>query len=274
MLQRLRKQKNAIDDLTMQPTAIKSMQSIATTFVVMSVFSCIVPRTLAQEFVLDDNQFDQWVFNGMGGSPDASTETSLMIEAIDRACHLNKAQQEQLRLAGVGDFARFKQQVDDVRHKYAGKTYDQNEIGNIYQKIQPLTARCQAGLLGEGSLFSKVLRHTLTPEQLEEYEATDAERRKARHAAKIKLFVALFERSCPLKSTQRDALVDLLLAETKPAKRASEYDWYVVLVQTAKIPDDKFKAFLDEAQMRQLKKSTQQARGYEQMLKRQGILDK
>jgi len=250
------------------------MRSIATTIVVMSVFSCIASRARSQEFVLDDNQFDQWVFNGIGGSPDANTETTLMIEAIDRACHLSKAQQDILRLAGVGDFARFKQQVDEVRQKYAGKTYDQNEIGNIYQKLQPLTARCQAGLLGDASLFSKVLRHTLTPEQLEEYEATTVERRKARHAAKVRLFVAILERSCPLKSTQRDALVDLLLAETRPAKRASEYDWYVVLVQAAKIPDDKFKAFLDEAQVQQLKKSTQQARGYEQMLKQQGILDK
>ena len=72
-------------------------------------------------------------------------------------------------------------------------------------------------MLGPTSLFAKVVHRVLTPEQQEEYEAAEAERRKTRHAAKVRLFVALLEQSCPLKSSQRDALVDLLLKETRPA---------------------------------------------------------
>ena len=107
------------------------------------------------------------------------------------------------------------------------------------------------------------MHQSLTPEQREEYEAAEAERRKSRHAAKVRLFVAILEQSCPLKSTQRDAMVELLLKETRPALRSSEYDWYVVIVQAAKIPDSKLKPILDQAQLTYVKKITGQARGME-----------
>jgi hypothetical protein len=236
---------------------------------------CAVTSADAQpgnRFVLDDNQFNSWVFNNNGGSYDPDSELTLAIESIDRTCHLNSDQMQKLRLAGRGDYARFKQQLDEVRAQYVGKSYDQNDIGDVYQKIQPLTARYQTGLLGNSSLFSKVIHRALSPEQIEEYEAAQADRNKTRHAAKVRLFVALFERTCPLTATQRDALVDVLLANTRPPKRSSEYDWYVVLVQAAKIPDARLTAFLDDAQMKVFKQSMQQARGLEMHLKQQGVL--
>ena len=129
-------------------------------------------------------------------------------------------------------------------------------------------------MLGPNSLFAKVVHRVLTPEQREEYEAAEAERRKTRHAAKVRLFVAILEQSCPLKSSQRDALVDLLLKETQPALRSSEYDWYVVIVQAAKIPDSKLKPILDKAQMTFVKKITGQARGMEAHAQTNGSVTK
>ena len=123
--------------------------------------------------------------------------------AVNRTCHLTDPQQDKLRLAGRGDFARFDQRLDELRDQYVGKTYDQNEIGKVYQAIQPLNAAYQAGLLGPTSLFAKVVRGTLMPEQLEEYEAEQSERLRARHAANVRLFVAMFERRCPLMEEQR-----------------------------------------------------------------------
>jgi hypothetical protein len=234
---------------------------------------CIAVVVRGQDqFVLTDEQFQQWVFNGNRQTIDEDSELSLSVDAVDRTCHLNDAQKEKLRLAASGDFARFKLQIDELRKQYVGKSYDQNDIGDIYGKIQPLTARYQAGLLGESSLFAKVLHRTLTPEQRKEFEAGQRERLKARHAAKVRLFVAIFEQSCPLKATQRDSLVELLLKETRPAKRSSEYDWYVVIIQAGKIPDEKLKSILDARQMEILKKSTRQAQGMELQLKRSGVL--
>jgi hypothetical protein len=235
---------------------------------------CADPVRAQNKFVMDDNQFNGWLYQGTGQKPEEESEITLMIEAIDRSCHLTAMQKEKLRLAGHGDYARFEQKVTDLRDECVGKTYEQNQINELYQKFQPLTAQYQAGMLGPTSLFAKVLHQALTPEQREEYEAAEAERRKARHAAKVRLFVALLEQSCPMKSNQRDAMVDLLLKETRPALRSSEYDWYVLIVQAAKVPDSKWKPILDQAQLAFVKKITLQARGMEPTLKQMGVLPK
>jgi hypothetical protein len=247
---------------------------------IVAAFACCAiiagaPSLRAQnQFRLEENQFNSWLYNnGRGnGKLDQDSEVTLNVDAVDRACHLNDAQKEKLRLAASGDYARFLQQVEQLHDELVGKSYDQNEIGKVYEKIQPLSARYQAGMLGDASLFAKVLHSTLTPEQTEEYAAADLERRQARHEAKCKLFVAVFEQSCPLTAKQRDALLQLLLKETRPAKRQSEYDWYVVAFQVSQISEKKLNTILDASQMKVLKTSTRQARGLEAHLKRTGVL--
>jgi hypothetical protein len=232
------------------------------------------PAHAQNKFVMGDDQFNQWLYQGNGQAADEDSEITLMVESVDRSCHLNEEQKNKLRLAGHGDYARFSQKVDDLRSECVGKSYDQNTMNELYQKFEPLQTQYQAGMLGSTSLFAKVLQRALTPEQREEYEAAEAERRKTRLQAKVRLFVAILEQSCPLKSSQRNALVDVLLKETQPALRSSEYDWYVVVVQAGKIPDDKLKPTLDKAQLMYFKKITQQARGMEAQLKQAGVLPK
>src|SRR5436305_7281091 len=69
-------------------------------------------------WVMDENQFNQWIFNGNGGSIDEDSEITLMVEAIDRSCHLTVAQKEKIQLGGHGDYARFKEQIDDLRAEF------------------------------------------------------------------------------------------------------------------------------------------------------------
>src|SRR3954447_5639572 len=257
-------------------SAINKLNKTAlTALAVLLVLSVLLRAVTAQNrWVMDENQFNQWIYQENGGGVDEDSEITLMVEAIDRACHLTAAQKEKLQLGAHGDYARFKEEVDELRAEFVGKTYDQNDMNKMWQKISPVQQKYQAGLLGEKSLFSKVLQSTLSPEQHEEYEASDAERRKAKHAAKVRLFVAMLDQSCPMKASQRDALVDLLLKQTKPALRKSEYDWYVVVVQVAKLPDKKLTAILDEAQLKYVKKVTARGRGMEAHLKRVGVLPK
>ena len=98
------------------------------------VARCVRCRVLADpahaqnKFVMDDNQFNGWLFQGTGQVPDEESEVTLMVEAIDRSCHLTAEQKDKLRLAGHGDYARFDQKVNDLRSECVGKTYDQNEI--------------------------------------------------------------------------------------------------------------------------------------------------
>ena len=107
------------------------------------------------KFVMDDNQFNGWLFQGTGQAPDEDSEVTLMVEAMDRSCHLNAEQKEKLRLAGHGDYARFDQKVNDLRSECVGKTYDQKEMQELYQKFQPLQEQYQAGMLGSDLLVCK-----------------------------------------------------------------------------------------------------------------------
>jgi hypothetical protein len=223
-------------------------------------------------FQLSNETFNQWVYGNPRTSIDADSEIEVAVDAVERTCQLTESQREKLRLAGRGDLARFNQRVDALRAKYAGKMHDQNDIGRIHQEIQPLNATYQAGLLGPSSLFSKVLRGLLTPDQLTRYAAEQVARTRARHEAKVRLYVAALERRCALDDAQRTALVALLIAETQPPKRSSQFDQYVVLVQAARISEEQYRGILDAEQYRVMTKTFEQARGLEQHLKQQGVL--
>jgi len=255
--------------------ALYIVRRVATAVVAIAVLLGAVCAADAQnDFVLNDSQFDSWVFQNRNQAHelDADSQISLAVEAVDRTCHLSEAQLDKLRLAGRGDFARFDRQVDELRAELVGRSYDQQKIGEVYQKIQPLATTYQSGLLGPSSLFAKVIHTTLTPGQWVEYDAAEKERLQAGHVAKVRLYVAILERRCPLTDEQRTALVELLVSETGPPLRSSEFDMYVVPAQAAKIAREKFTAILDKAQCHVLDKSLEQARGLEQHLKRQGVL--
>jgi hypothetical protein len=240
--------------------------------VAVVVASCAL-NAAAQDFELNEQTFNQWLYSASQGTFDADSELALTIEAVDRVCALSDDQKDKLKLAGRGDFARFEQRVDDLRAQYVGKTYSQDEIGEIYQKIQPLGEIYQAGLLGNSSLFSKVLERTLSTEQAEKFDRIEAERRQARYKAKVGLFVAALQRSCALTDKQRRELVDMLVEQTKPPKRFGQYDWYVILYQSAKLPDERYEHIVDEAQLKALKQTLQQGAGMEQWLKQQKLID-
>jgi hypothetical protein len=252
---------------------LKSARRCAFFLLTIAAVACCTPSARAQEFELNDQTFNQWLFSASQGQFDPTSELTLNLEAVDRVCGLSEEQKAKLRIAGQGDYARFGRQVDELRAEFVGKTYNQNEIGNIYQKIQPLGQVYQAGLLGDSSLFSKVLANTLTLEQAANFDRIAEERQRARYSAKVRMFVVTVERTCPLTDKQRTALVELLLAETEPPKRFGQYDWYVIMYHASKVPDQKFETILDEAQMRQFKQTLRQGAAMEHFLRQQKFID-
>src|SRR3954451_5772342 len=95
----------------------------------LAVWSLALPTDYAcaqNKFVMDENNFNAWLYQGNRQAPDQESETTLMVEAIDRSCHLTAEQKEKLRLGGQGDYARFEQKVNDLRSECIGKSYDQN----------------------------------------------------------------------------------------------------------------------------------------------------
>jgi len=229
-----------------------------------------------QDFTLTEQQFNQWLTGGMFGtmSPQQliGSQLDVQIHRLEEACRLTPEQKEKIRLAGLGDAARFEDRVSQLRKKMVDKSYDQNEVNEIFQEIQPLQQEYQAGLLGEGSLFRKVLDRTLDDGQKVEYEAMQAERRAARYAARVRLYVATLERSAPMTAKQRQALLDLLLETTRPPQRFGENDMYYVMFQASQAPEEKLADIFDAAQLRVLRPALKQGSGYASFLRQQGFV--
>ena len=253
------------------PLQIRNTDRLAALAVVCAVLLCASASPAQDQFDLNEQQFNQWLY-GNSKPLHVASELSAEIEGVDRVCSLSPEQKEKLKLAGRGDEVRFSERVDELRARLVGKSYEQNEINEIYQQIQPLAQEYRAGVLGKSSLFYKVLNGTLEPPQQEVFQRFQAERRAARHAARIRLYIAQLERGCPLTHEQRTALREILLQETRPASQASEYDAYVLMFQVSKIPEERFAELLDGFQLRVLKLQFQQGQGMEQFLKQQGLL--
>lgn len=227
-------------------------------------------------FILNDNQFDQWVFGSSpgagGGRNRLDALLSLQVEDAARVCRLTEVQKKKLRLAGSGDIKRFFEKVDEKRKKFEKVKTDQNKIGEIYQELSPLRSLIQSGLFDEGSFFSKTLRTILTDDEVEAYEERLQRRNSFRYRAKIELVVAQLDQSVGFRSEQRKKLIDLILTETDAPERYGQYDYYLVLYQAARIPADKLRPLFDDRQWALLQRLLNQGRGMDQFLRAQGLL--
>jgi hypothetical protein len=225
----------------------------------------------AQDFQMTEQQFNSWLTNGNSSPEDqARTQAQTEIKAIQRVCGLADQQRLKLELAMQGDVDRFETSIAELREEMVGNTYDQDEINDVYQRIQPYAQRCQQGLLGEDSLFHKCLATTLDADQFKKYDEAQFRRRCANYEAKIKMYVALLDRAAPMTQKQRKLLVDRMLADTYPPKRSGQQDLYYVMAQASKLPLDEFAKEFDEAQLKVLRVAFMQGRGYDQFLKQQG----
>jgi hypothetical protein len=226
-------------------------------------------------FEIHVSNFDRWIFgaqNAQQGTQRVKSELSLNVEAVHRTCGLTEAQMAKLELAGQGDVKRFLSEVQTLRERFMKVRRNRNAFGKIWEDIRPLQAKFNAGLFGESSFFNKVLRRTLNDEQSSKYEEAMWQRKQARYLAKLKLVVAIMERNMPLRAEQREQFIDVLRQETKPPMAFGQYDYYVVLFQVAKVPEEKLKPIFDEPQWKVLKLFTTQAQGMEPWLKQQKLL--
>ncbi len=236
------------------------------------------PAAVQGEFNIDESNFDQWIFQGNGnavnGKERMKTRLNLQLAEIDRLCGLTTDQKEKLQLAARGDTKRFFDEVEVVRQKFLAVRQDQNAFGQIWQDIQPLQRRVSIGLHGETSLFHKALRRTLNPDQMDRYQNLLDERRRYRYRASIEVALASIEHSVPLKHSQHEAIVKLLLDETPTPTIFGQYDQYLILHHLSKLGEERVKPLLDERQWKLMSTNFEQVRGIEQMLIQQGILPK
>lgn len=231
-----------------------------------------------QQFVVADETFDQWVFGQRGNAALGKTrlESALLvqIENIDRLCTLTEEQRQKLRLAGRGDIKRLFDRVEQLRKKFQLVKTDQNKINEFFQEVQPFQAALKRGPFGDGSIFSKTLKSTLTPEQAAQTDLAHRDRRMFEYKARVELVVNLLDENLALRAAERRRLVELLVAETRPPKAFGnhQYDYYVIMYQAARLPPAKIQSILDEPQYKAMQKVFDQMRGIEPFLRTNGIL--
>jgi len=227
-------------------------------------------------FILTPETFDQWVFSNGGNSAQAfsqiDTQVKLRIEAVDRVCSLLPPQTLKLHLAADRDIKKFRDQYDQLKVKYQNTKQNPNNVQSIYSAIAPLQQQWNAGIIGDSSMLAKVIENTLTADQWAAYQKEQAERKNYHYRAKIKLALATLESSVPITVEQREQLAKLLIAETKPPKKFSQFDVQVVLLQAANLPEAKLKNIFDDGQMKSLNQIFQQVKGMEPVLKQQEVL--
>src|SRR5262249_6864703 len=84
--------------------------------------------------------------------------------------------------------------------------------------------------------------------------------------------VEVLQRGILIRDAQRRELITLLTSETRPSRRPSPHEPFVLLLQLDRLPESKLKGLFDEDQWRVVSQELAHCRKLEPMLKRAGLM--
>jgi hypothetical protein len=198
------------------------------------------------------------------------------IDQIDRVCKLSPEQRSKLNVAGRGDMRRFFAQIDALKAKWADVAIEVDvqalHARLIEQVADSNVVKTETDCFGDGSLYSKVLKSTLTPEQMAVRENTAKDAAIALHRTTVRWAIGSMEPWLHLSSEQREKLEVLLFARTKPPRKFGSYDYYGLMFQASKLPEKDFKSIFSGRQWEKVEKQLAEARRLEKTLRDGGFL--
>jgi hypothetical protein len=217
---------------------------------------------------LGDN-IEQWIFGGQGAA-DArrKIESALTrdISRFDQRYGLTPAQKKKLELAGRHDIKRFFDRVEEAKAEYRRVKGDWNQVGDRVFELQRMHNQPHTELFGEASMLAKTLKKNLTPTQVAWHE-------KSVYRLRVEWMAGLLDKRLGLNADQHRRLVTLLVEETPPLKRYGSFDYDAIMFQMSRLPREKLRSALDEAQCRELALRFDQARRMESILVSEGYLE-
>lgn len=237
----------------------------------------------------DDGQFYYILFGYPYTSQEKArthieTKLKMQLDELNRVCGLSDIQIQKLKLAASLDVTRYFDEVEVTR-----KTMQQREIlaiarGDNLRETWPLRIK-RLCLFGETSFFSKTVRKTLNQDQLAKYDSVVNERRQFRYRASIKVALTRLELCtsrppgfAPLRATQREAIVQLILENTQPPLAFGDdvcmgsIPEYAVMYYLSKLPESKLKPLMEERQWEQMQGTIKKAQIWIQDLIESGLL--
>lgn len=114
------------------------------------------------------------------GTSDGPTRTRLQhlleqrLFVVDSVCELSPQQKRKLRLAGEHDIGRVFDRIEELRsevQRSGPARHAKFQAAGWQSRAAELRSAMSMGASAEGSLFTKILKNTLTPDQSARYEA-------------------------------------------------------------------------------------------------------
>ena len=222
-----------------------------------------------------------WLFNlmvlqhGDAATTRRKLESQLTsrIAQIDRDCKLSDDQKKKLVVAGQGDVKRAFARLDELKEKFeatAANAVERRQFLHEVARFRP--ASTTLDFFGDESLFAKVLKNTLSPEQLAVREKSIRDAAKARHQLAIHWAARSLEIWLKLSQEQRQQLEKLLIARTRAPRKFGEYDYYGLMFQLSKLPEQELEPILNREQRKNIQQHFAQAQRLEKILKDGGFL--
>ncbi len=236
------------------------------------------PNHGGNQFQLTVEQLDYWIFNNSFEMAHENHQALIVLEIaqLDAACDLSAEQKQLLQLAGAGELQRQADIRTVLQARYAGRTYDQNKVGEVYQELQRYQSLLHRRSLDSKSYLLKLLPSILDPSQTARFEAWQEQRHRAEYRAQIVGAIADIEKQIPLTITQRERLFELFETQTRPVSAAAAAQHINPSVgrmaQLNDVPADAFQAFLQPPQWEILQTIFGAWRGYARVLREQNLL--
>ncbi len=216
-----------------------------------------------------DRNIEQWCCGGQHafetrGKLEKALERD--ISRLEGRYALAPDQRKKLALAGRRDVKRFFDRVDELKVEYRRVQGDWNRVNDRVSELREIANQPHL-LFGEESMLAKTLRKTLTTEQVARYEKTI-------YRARVEWMAGLLDRRLNLDTEQHERLVKLVVDETPPLRRYGNFDYDAIMLQMARLPQEKLRAALDETRCRELALRFEQARRMESILVSEGYVSK
>jgi hypothetical protein len=180
---------------------------------------------------------------------------SSRLTVLKHRCRLSEAQLRKLAVAGQFDIRRLMDESDKTAHLAQRAIVQPHDAVRVWVLGVAVGDDPTEDSFGEGSLFFKTLRHTLGREQVQRYEQACAEKVRLRYQGALERGANSMRRILDLSRAQVEALVELVVRETRPPKRygyAQASDLDLFLVQMARLPDETVRPLLNDTQWRRL----------------------
>ncbi|MEI8020716.1 MAG: hypothetical protein WCH39_21110 [Schlesneria sp.] len=209
-----------------------------------------------------------------GSKPDTfqqrvETEIDQKVNKICLKFDLNESQRTKLFLAACHVKKEYFRQMDLLRQKWEAPQKDHMELFKIRDQVD--TLRYQS--LGPSTFFGKVLTRVLDEDASTIHQPNLNDRNFVRHCSNINSAVRIIERHVVLSAPQREALIELILKETRVPRFLGDYDDLIVQYRMSRLPDEKWQPLFSEDQWPGVRLAFEALRQCEPVLKRHGLIN-